>query len=224
MLSAVTMLPPAGLGFAAPISAIKPSPVLGASVTMAAGAPEAEAPPPPFNPETFAKTLPGITGPLGFFDPLGYCSAGGDDERTEGKIRFYREVEVKHARVAMLAALGFPLGEQFHPLFGGDIDVPSYVAFQQTPLQTFWPAVVVAIAVIEIFSVIPAFKDPTEETWAIKSSHVAGDYGWDPLGLKPTTESGLKEMQTKELNNGRLAMIAIAGMVAQELASGNKLF
>ena len=122
-----------------------------------------------------------------------------------------------------LAAIGFPVAEQFHPLFATD-DAPSFTAFQQTPLQTFWPAVVVAIAVIEIFSVIPAFKDPTEETWAIKSSHVAGDYGWDPLGLKPTTESGLKEMQTKELNNGRLAMIAVAGMVGQELASTAKLF
>ena len=137
MLSAVAMLPPSGLGFAAPISAIKPSPVLGASITMAAEAPQPEAeappPPPPYNPETFAKSLPGITGPLGFFDPLGYCSAGGDDERTEGKIRFYREVEVKHARVAMLAALGFLVGEQFHPLF--NVDTPSYLAFQQTPLQ-----------------------------------------------------------------------------------------
>mgnify|MGYP004411946633 CR=1 FL=1 len=42
----------------------------------------------------------------------------------------------------MLAALGFPLAEQFHPLFGGSIDVPSYIAFQETPLQTFWPAVI----------------------------------------------------------------------------------
>ena len=31
-------------------------------------------------------------------------------------------------------------------------------------------------------------------------------------------------MQTKELNNGRLAMIAVAGMVGQELATGGKLF
>jgi len=267
MLSAASMLPPSALGFAGPVAAPKPNPLLsaatriaeigivgmderaakqsvrhafsaplraardaadrvGAAITMAAEAPQPEAPPPPppYNPETFAKSLPGITGPLGFFDPVGFCSAGGDNPASEGKIRFYREVEVKHARVAMLAALGFPVAEQFHPLFGGNIDAPSYVAFQQTPLQTFWPAVVIAIAVIEIFSVIPAFKDPTEETWAIKSSHLAGDYGWDPLGLKPTSEAELKEMQTKELNNGRLAMIAAAGMIAQELASGKKLF
>ena len=32
------------------------------------------------------------------------------------------------------------------------------------------------------------------------------------------------EMETKELNHGRAAMIGIAGMVAQELATGAKLF
>ena len=48
--------------------------------------------------------------------------------------------------------------------------------------------------------------------------------GFDPLGLKPTNPLELKEMQTKELNNGRLAMIAIAGMVVQEIATGKKLF
>merc|ERR1711924_313157 len=86
---------------------------------------------------------------------------------------------------------------------------------QQTPLETFWPAVVFAIAIPEIFSVF-TFNDQASEPWTIRSDHVAGDLGFDPLGLKPEDPAELKEMQTKELNNGRLAMMAIAGMVAQE--------
>jgi len=178
-----------------------------------------------FDPNAFVQTLPGITAPLGFFDPVGFCAStsGADGAATEGKVRFYREVELKHGRVAMLAAFGFPLAEQFHPLFGGGVNVPSYVAFQQTPLQTFWPAVVFAIAVLEANSIF-AFDNPNVEGWAIRKEHLAGDYGFDPLGLKPTDAEELFAMQTKELNNGRLAMIAIAGMVGQELATGQKLF
>merc|ERR1712086_89792 len=184
--------------------------------------------PPKFSPNAFAQTLPGISGPLGFFDPIGFCSD--EKDASEGKIRFYREVELKHGRVAMLAALGFPVAEQFHPLFATD-DAPSFSAFQQTPLQTFWPVVVGVIAVIEVFSVFtfenPASRDADgnpAQPWTIKKDHVAGDLGFDPLGLKPTDAAGLAEMQTKELNNGRLAMIAIAGMVVQEGITGSKLF
>merc|ERR1719163_2420959 len=163
--------------------------------------------------------MPGITAPFGFFDPLGFCNGA-----SEGKIKFYREVELKHARVAMLASLGFLVAEQFHPLFGGKIDVPSYIAFQETPLQTFWPAVIFLISIIEVFSVF-TFNSPFGgETWSIRSDYASGDLGFDPLGLKPTDPVELKEMQTKEINNGRLAMIAAAGMIAQELATGNKLF
>merc|ERR1711985_220672 len=189
---------------------------------------EAPAAPAPFNGVEYAKSLPGVTGPLGFFDPLGFCSA---DDITEGKIRFYREVELKHGRVGMLAALGFVVGENFHPLFGGNIDVPSYLAFQQTPLEAFWPAVVIAIAIPEIYSVFsfqPVVRrvksDKVGQTWAIRSDFESGDLGFDPLGLKPEDPAELKEMQTKELNNGRLAMIAAAGMIVQELATGNTLF
>merc|ERR1711966_68313 len=57
------------------------------------------------------KELPGITDPLGFFDPAGFTEGA-----SEGKVRFYREVELKHGRVGMLAAVGFLVGEQFHPL------------------------------------------------------------------------------------------------------------
>merc|ERR1719331_3696943 len=163
-----------------------------------------EAPAPVFNPTEFAKSLPGVTGPLGFFDPAGFCASDAESPATEGKIRFYREVELKHCRVAMLAALGFPLAEQFHPLFATD-DAPSYLAFQQTPLQTFWPVVVGVIAVLEIFSVF-SFNSPLGgKPWTIRTDHKAGDLGFDPLGLKPADAAELAEMQTKELNNGRLA-------------------
>jgi hypothetical protein len=168
-----------------------------------------------------AKNMAGVTEPLGYFDPIGFCSR---PSLTEGKICFYREVELKHGRVAMLASLGFLVGEQFHPLFGGDIDVPSYMAFQQTPLQNFWPAVVAAIAIPEVFSVF-SFNSPLGgQPWSMRTDRVPGDLGFDPLGLKPTDPKEFKDMQTKELNNGRLAMIAAAGMVAQELATGQKLF
>ena len=128
-----------------------------------------------------------------------------------------------HPLLAVLAALGFPLAEQFHPLFGGEIDVPSYVAYQETPLQVFWPVVLGFIAVLEIFSVF-SFNSPFGgELWSVRSDFEAGDLGFDPLGLRPESAEEFKEMQTKELNNGRLAMIAMAGMVTQELVTDNKL-
>jgi hypothetical protein len=166
-----------------------------------------------------AATLPGVTEPLGFFDPAGFCT-----DCSEGKLCFYREVELKHGRVGMLAALGFLVGENFHPLFGGDIDVPAYLAFQQTPLETFWPAVVAAVAIPEIYSVF-TFNAPVagSERWTMQTDRDPGDLQFDPLGLAPEDPEEFKEMRTKELNNGRLGMIAAAGMIAQELASGAKL-
>merc|ERR1719253_633864 len=133
----------------------------------------------------------------------------------------------------MLASLGILVAESFHPLFGGNIDAPAYLAFQQTPLEQFWPLVVIAIAIPEIYSVFTfetvgandsrGKPTPQGQTWAIRADYESGDLGFDPLNLKPTDPAELKEMQTKELNNGRLAMIATAGMVVQELVTGDKL-
>jgi hypothetical protein len=175
----------------------------------------------------------GIFAPLGFFDPLGISV-----NKPPGKLLFYREAELKHGRVCMLASLGFLVGEQFHPLFGGNIDVPSYIAFQETPLQKFWILVSVAIAIPEIIFSIPTFANPAptetpttnvgtykdKDTWTMKEDgRIPGDLGWDPLGLKPTDPEALLDMQNKELAHARLAMISMAGMVAQELVTKEKL-
>jgi Chlorophyll A-B binding protein len=48
--------------------------------------------------------------------------------------------------------------------------------------------------------------------------------GFDPLGLTPKTPAEFDLMRTKEVNNGRLAMIGIAGIVAQELVTSQKVF
>mmetsp|Transcript_131819 Transcript_131819/g.229180 ORF Transcript_131819/g.229180 Transcript_131819/m.229180 type:complete len:269 (+) Transcript_131819:81-887(+) len=175
----------------------------------------AAAPQPTFD----VKELAGVTAPLGFFDPVGFSA-----DASEGRIRFYREVELKHGRLGMLAALGFLVGEQWHPLFGGDIDVPSYLAFQQTPLEKFWGLVVAAISVNEVYSLF-TFNNPVGgEPWSIRSDHEPGNLLFDPLKLRPEDPKAWRVMQDKELNNGRLAMLAAAGMIAQELVTGKKLF
>ena len=165
------------------------------------------------------RDMPGVTPPLGFFDPVGFTT-----DASEGKVKFYREVELKHGRVAMLASVGFLIGEHFHPMFCGSIDVPSYIAFQETPLQGAMPLVLFVVAIHEVFSVF-TFNSPFGgELWSIRSDYESGNLGWDPLGLAPSDAAELKAMKTKELNNGRLAMLGIAGMIGQELATNSKLF
>ena len=45
-------------------------------------APEPE---PVFNPVEFAKELPGVAGPLGFFDPLQFCAGEASEGRGASK-------------------------------------------------------------------------------------------------------------------------------------------
>jgi hypothetical protein len=116
----------------------------------------------------------------------------------------------------MLAAPGFLIAEQFHPLFGGSIDVPSYIAFQSTPLQTFWPLVVFGIGLIEIATSVPTMEDPAVKLYAMKPGRIPGDLGFfGGTAAAKANPAAFKSVQTKEINNGRLAMLGIAGMVAQ---------
>merc|ERR1719498_1405401 len=166
---------------------------------------------------------PGAIDPVGFFDPWNLSKTS--DER----VRFFREAEIKHGRVAMLAATGYLVAESFHPLFGGDIDGPSFDAFQATPLQNLWIPIVAALGLIETRAIStfkkPGFNIPKgTNLWQMKDGHEPGDLGFDPLNLKPTDPAKLRRKQEVELSNGRLAMLSIAGMVTQEGAEpGEKI-
>jgi hypothetical protein len=64
------------------------------------------------------------------------------------------------------------------------------------------------------------------KTWLTKlnDKYYPGDLRFDPLGLKPTDDKEFESMVNKELNNGRLAMIAAMGMIVQEQVTHATLF
>ena len=55
------------------------------------------------------------------------------------------------------------------------------------------------------------------ESVTLIDAYEPGDLGFDPLNLGSGLISSRRKLQEQELNNGRLAAIAMAGIVAQEL-------
>jgi len=164
------------------------------------------------------KSMPGILPPIGFFDPWGLSTK---DEVFDGTLAFYREAELKHGRTCMLAFLGIVVGEKFHPFTGSaDVDILG-IPFQETPLTTFFLSIVGLFAAITegtSFSRIDAMVQKEDP------SVLPGDLGFDPLGLKPKQADAYLAMQNKEISNGRLAMLAVAGIIGAEQATNTKIF
>merc|ERR1711933_506122 len=162
--------------------------------------------------------LPGAIAPLNFWDPL---SLSADVDKA--KLLYYREAEIKHGRICMSGSLGFLVAERYHPLFGGDVDVPSVYAPLETNLRTFWAALAIVVGFTEAYTSgwFTTKRNAGERTLA--EGLEPGDLGYDPLGLLPTDPEELEEIQNKEILNGRFAMISLAGMVAEELITKEKL-
>ena len=55
----------------------------------------------------------------------------------------------------------------------------------------------------------------------VKPGQAPGDLGFDPLNLKPSDPEAWEKVQLRELKNGRLAMLASAGMLYTEWITGN---
>merc|ERR1712032_976725 len=168
-----------------------------------------------------ADTMPGALAPAGFFDPLGFATNA--DEQT---LKKYREAEITHGRVAMLAVIGFLVGEAVEGssfLFDAQISGPAITHFTQVPGG--WDALIVTmIGAAEAQRAQIGWVDPADASYdqpgLLRDDYYPGDIGFDPLGLKPEDPEELNMMITKELQNGRLAMLAAAGFLAQEAVDG----
>merc|ERR1719333_1379055 len=163
---------------------------------------------------TDVQSLPGIISPTGFFDPAGLSEGVSPSE-----LKRYREAELMHGRVAMLASVGFLVGESgATPLFDGQIGGIAINQFWQVPKE-LWPIVLFLLAVPEVFRALRGWMDPSvpENYFQLRPEYIPGDLDFDPAGLKPEDPEEFKEMQTKELQHCRLAMLAAAGMIVQEL-------
>lgn len=175
----------------------------------------------------YAEKLPGITDPFpNIFDPADFLG----NARQKADVKRWRESEITHGRVAMLAALGFIVQEQiidFPNLPFPHVEGTAITHFQQVEAKgaIFWEPLVFAIGLAEAYRVSIGWATPTSEGFnKLKEEYEPGNLGFDPLNLLPTDPKARKDIQDKELNNGRLAMIAIAAFVAQELVEKRPIF
>jgi light-harvesting complex I chlorophyll a/b binding protein 1 len=173
----------------------------------------------------YAQQLPGVTQPFpNIFDPLNFL-----ENTTVPEVRRWRESEITHGRVSMLAVLGFLVQEQVENTGAGPfphVVGPAINHFQQVEDKgaIFWEPLVFAIGLAEAYRVQVGWKVPTSEGFnKLRDDYEPGNLGFDPLGLLPKDPAERKDMQSRELNNGRLAMLAVAGFVAQELKNGDEI-
>merc|ERR1711907_178343 len=108
----------------------------------------------------------GIFEPLGFFDPLGIST-----NKAPGKLLFFREAELKHGRVCMLASLGFLVQESFHPLFTAD-GGPAIEQIPKLP-PALWFGMTLGIGICEAIRIQAGWANPFEgeKPWSLKPGY-----------------------------------------------------
>jgi len=166
----------------------------------------------------FCYGLPGNIAPAGNFDPANLLEG-----LSKSEVYRLREAELTHGRVGMLASAGFLVQEKFHPLFTAD-GGPAIEQIPKLP-PLLWFGMTLGIGICEALRIQkgwanPYRGEPMENVQKLKDDYYPGDLGFDPLGLKPSDPAELRKMQEKELSNGRLAMLAAAGFIAQEAVTG----
>merc|ERR1719502_1680445 len=190
-------------GFQAPAPITRASAV---SVRMQVDAAvEVEAPPPLPKIKTMMVGDGTLAGDMNF-DPLMIAD-------SPDKLAWYREAEVKHARLAMLAAFGWPVSEvlNFGNLLTGDGRVPSLLNGGLGNVNGVYWAAVVGLAVYwEVQGL--------DKKFGKQDDYLPGMLGFDPLGADSPS------MRNAEITNGRVAMLAITAYAYEEALTKAPIF
>lgn len=163
------------------------------------------------------------------FDPLNFAgidlNLGSAEEKQRPKslvLRDYREAELRHGRLAMLAALAWPVQELLSPILSRLLREPMLLAetggrspsvlnggLEQATIPLTLAIFGGMIAAVDIYSL--KLKAEQGDEW------LPGDFGFDPLNLLGGASiEARRDMQAKEINNGRLAMVAVLVYVIEE--------
>jgi hypothetical protein len=152
------------------------------------------------------------------FDPLN-CST---DIIT---LKKYREAEVKHGRLAMLGSVGWPLAELYHPYLSKISNSPNLLSVNgKVPSilnggldkinPVFFMAAITLATSLELSNIKKNYENES----------IPGDLGFDPLKLYNGRDVVTKKnLELKEINNGRLAMVAITYYVFSEFITKNPI-
>ena len=148
------------------------------------------------------KTLAGDMG----FDPLQIAD-------NSEKLAWYREAEVKHARLAMLAAFGWPISEvlNFGKLALNDGRAPSLLNGGLGEVNGVYWGVVAALAVYWE-------SQGLDKMFGKKDDYLPGMLNFDPLGMDS------EGMRGAEITNGRVAMMAITAYALEEAITRAPIF
>jgi len=188
-----------GLGAARPVTKLPKT--NGSRVVMKAGnwLPGSDTP-------AYLEELPGSFG----FDPFGLGS-------TPANLQRFQEAELVHCRWAMAGvagALGAELlgqGDWYQaPLWAINGGTPTYLGI---PV----PFSLSTLLAIEFVAIAGAEAQRNAEPDAEKRKYPGGAF--DPLGFSKDSKV-LEENKLKEIKNGRLAMLAFVGFIAQHSATG----
>eukprot|EP01035_Chromulina_nebulosa_P019343 gene19343-25208_t len=167
---------------------------------------------------------------MGNFDPWFLSQV------TKSVVRKYRESELKHGRLAMLGTCGYIVQENYHPFYpmiGGlsatHMDQLNHLSFQDGIIGKI--LIYFDVKISEIFALYRNWTRWSRNEYDhpfvgnigignLKDDYQNGNYGFDPFNCMPDDEVDQIDLKERELNNGRLAMIAFTGMILQEYLTG----